>query len=138
MTWSEIDFHPGDAKLRQFAGLFCGFSLLAAGWQFQLADHRLIATILPAFGCMVLLASLARPASVLWLYQGMMAASFPFGWVTSRFLLGVVYFGLFTPLALFFRLRGRDRLSLRIDPDAVSYWKTRSASPGGERYLRPF
>jgi hypothetical protein len=138
MTWSEIDFHPDDKKLRQFAGLFFGFALLLACWQLQFEQRRPLATIVLSLGFLILAAGLARPAAVRWLYQGMMAASFPFGWLSSRLLLTIVYFGLFTPLACLFRLRGRDRLGLEIDRTAQTYWKTRPPLPPGSQYLRPF
>lgn len=45
-------------------------------------------------------------------------------------LVAVVFFGLLTPLALVLRLFGRDRLQLRLDRAAPSYWIARTASEG--------
>ena len=42
-----------------------------------------------------------------------MVLAFPIGWTVSLVLLGLVYYGLFTPIGLVFRLVGRDALQLR-------------------------
>lgn len=49
-------------------------------------------------------------------------------------------FGLmFVPIALWFRLRGRDVLARKVDPSAKSYWIEReSAKDLGARMSRPF
>jgi hypothetical protein len=138
MTWSEIDFHPDARKLRVFAGLFFAVALAAATWQIYARERWLAGELVLGLGSVVLVVGLARPGAIRWLYAGMMAASFPCGWVMSHVLLGAIYFGLFTPLAWLFRMRGRDRLALRLDPGATTYWRPRPASPGGDRYLRPF
>ncbi len=46
--------------------------------------------------------------------------------VVSPLVLGVVFFGVMTPYALWLRLRGRDALSRRINPNASTYWITRT------------
>jgi hypothetical protein len=51
---------------------------------------------------------LFRPAAVVWL-----GLSHPLGAVMSRILLGVVFFGLVTPIGLLRRALGKDALRLR-------------------------
>jgi formate-dependent nitrite reductase membrane component NrfD len=138
MIWSEIDFHPNDRKLQVFAGLFFTATIAVAGAQFLVKERWLAGELALGLGSVVLVAGLARPGTIRWLYAGMMAASFPCGWVMSHLMLGIVYFGLFTPLSWLFRVRGRDRLHLRLDPRAATYWKVRPASPASDSYLRPF
>jgi hypothetical protein len=48
------------------------------------------------------------------------------GKVTNPIVLGVVFFGIFMPMSLFFRTIGRDELFLRKRIKS-SYWKTRKA-----------
>jgi hypothetical protein len=43
---------------------------------------------------------------------------------------GVLFFCLLTPLAFVLRLCGRDRLRLRLDPLASSYWIARDPAAG--------
>jgi len=50
--------------------------------------------------------------------------------------LGVAYYLLFTPLALVFRLIGRDALSLKRRSDARTYWAPRNGTQEPRRYLR--
>jgi hypothetical protein len=49
--------------------------------------------------------------------------------VVSPVVLGVIYFGLFTPVALAMRAFGRDAMKRRFEPGAPSYW-TRRDPPG--------
>ena len=67
-----------------------------------------------------------------------MAVTFPIGWVISHLLLGLIYYGMFTPLALFFRLVGRDALKLKIDRNAASYWIETPTNPDPANYFRQF
>ena len=44
------------------------------------------------------------------IYVGWMILAFPIGWTISQVILVVMFFGLFTPIGLIFRLLGRDPL----------------------------
>ena len=138
MLWSDIDFHPPERKLRTFAGLFFTAATAIAGWQGWIHERWLIAGLLFLTGGLVAMGGLAKPSAVRPVYATLMAASFPMGWVMSHLLLGLVYFGLFTPLAIFFRLIGRDALRLRSEPKARSYLKTKLPPPNTRSYFRPF
>ena len=41
-------------------------------------------------------------------------------------LMAAVFYGVFTPVAALMRLAGRDSLGIRPDPDAETYWKSRT------------
>lgn len=45
--------------------------------------------------------------------------------VVNYCLLAVIFFGVVTPVALFFKMVGRDALSRKWDPSAASYWVNR-------------
>jgi hypothetical protein len=47
------------------------------------------------------------------------------GKVVSPIALGILFYGVLTPVALIIRLLGRDPLRLRLDPGAESYWMPR-------------
>ncbi|MFZ2160712.1 MAG: SxtJ family membrane protein [Sideroxyarcus sp.] len=72
------------------------------------AGFALIALLKPA-----LLAGLNR----LWLKLGVLL-----GKVVSPIALGILFYGVFTPIGLFIRLTGKDPLRLKFAPDADSYW----------------
>lgn len=43
------------------------------------------------------------------------------GEINSRIVLGVIFFAVFSPIGIFLRMRNRDPLSRRWDPEAKSY-----------------
>jgi hypothetical protein len=47
--------------------------------------------------------------------------------------LGILFFVLLTPVGLVLRLAGRDRLRLRFQPLAPSYWVPRASHGGPQR-----
>jgi hypothetical protein len=49
-----------------------------------------------------------------------------------------MFFGIVTPVALFFRWRGRDLLQLRSKTDQTTFWISRDAQPEPEQYLKQF
>jgi hypothetical protein len=51
--------------------------------------------------------------------------------VVSPVVLGVIFFGLFTPVAMVMRAFGRDAMARRFDPALPSYWIRRD--PPGPR-----
>ena len=48
-----------------------------------------------------------------------MIAAFPIGWTVSRLMLAAMFYVIFTPVGLVFRLIGRDALRLRRPGEAV-------------------
>jgi hypothetical protein len=65
-----------------------------------------------------------------------MALTMPIGWMVSRVLLGVLFFGLFTPVGFFFKLIGRDALCRRYEPQQASYWESKPGATDVRSYLR--
>ncbi|WP_159731932.1 SxtJ family membrane protein [Methylosinus sp. Ce-a6] len=53
--------------------------------------------------------------------------------IVNPIVMGVLFFGLLTPIAIVFRLLARDMLALRFDETAESYWMRRDASPSDMR-----
>jgi hypothetical protein len=72
------------------------------------------------------------------LYVGLIAVSFPIGLVTSHVVVGIVYFGVVTPIAVVFRIMGRDSLGRKFDGSATSYWTARPPVVDVARYYRQF
>ncbi len=69
------------------------------------------------------------------LYRGWIVALFPVAWLMSTLVLGILYFGLITPIGLISRLAGRDPLQRRTRRETG--WVERSASPVPKsRYYR--
>jgi hypothetical protein len=66
-----------------------------------------------------------------------MIVAFPIGWLVSHVMLAVLYFVLFLPLGLMFRLLGRDALSLR-KPSVETYWTEKQQPEDVVRYFRQY
>ena len=65
-----------------------------------------------------------------------MILTYPIGWLVTRILLVLLFHGMFTPLALLFRLIGRDALTRRRRPDRPSYWIPKPGATDVRRYFR--
>ena len=138
MTWSDINFAPPARTLRQFAGLWllCFAGLAAVrGWR-----DGVTPAVLGLAGLALTVGPLGlwRPALVRPVYVAATVLTFPLGWLMSRLLLAVLYYGVFTPLGLLLRLLGRDALRLRPCPQQASYWAEKPAPPDVSRYFRQF
>jgi hypothetical protein len=139
MALIEINWNPSTRELRQFAGIWFPalFALLGAWiWYASgawLVPAVLVGTAVVLGGIGLVWPSFIRPVYVVW-----MAAVLPIGWVVSHVLLGIVYFGIMTPVGLVMRLFGYDPMQLQFDRAAPSYWVAHN--PGGDtaRYFRQF
>jgi hypothetical protein len=138
MQWSDIQFHPTSKTLRQFAGLwivcFGGLAL----WE---GFVRGPATTAAVFGC---LAFTLGPLGLTWpqlirpIYVAWMVLAFPIGWTISQLVLALLFYGLFAPIGLFFRLIGRDPLHRARQPGLESYWTPKATPSDLRRYFKQF
>jgi hypothetical protein len=136
MTWSEIPWRPTDRVLRQFAAtsvVVGGFVAWRIGFPDTIASG-LVAIIAGLIG----IAGWRTPQSLRLPFVALSVAIFPIGWLVSRILLAGMFFGIFTPVGLFFRLIGRDALALRPEPGRLSYWEPRPEEAGVERYFKQY
>jgi hypothetical protein len=81
---------------------------------------------------------LVRPDWMRWVYVGWMVLAFPIGWTVSQVMLTVMFFGLFTPIGLIFRLIGRDPLHRARSAERNSYWSPKPAPADLRRYFKQF
>jgi len=78
----------------------------------------------------------AIPPLRLPLYLSWMRAVQPIGWVVSHLALGLIFYGLITPLGATMRLFGRDPLRMRRDAAADSYWTPHEPGGDTDRYFK--
>jgi membrane protease YdiL (CAAX protease family) len=136
----EIDWRPDDRRLRQFAIvllLSLGLAGAFAAWKLSAVRHA-APIALWALGIALAAIGLAAPRWIWPLYIVWMAVALPLGWVMSHMALGIIYFLVFTPIALIFRLIGRDFLHRRFDRRAESYWIKRGLPGKVAHYFRQF
>ena len=91
-----------------------------------------------ALGGVSALLSLVAPKANRFLFLGLIVVTFPIGLVLSYLIMGVLYFVIITAVALFFRITGRDRLRLKPQPDATTYWVERKTGIEARRYFKQF
>lgn len=110
MRWSDIQFDPTRKTLRQFAGLWLAFVGMLALWHGLARGRIVLALVLGLLASVVGVLGLIRPEWMRFIYVGWMVLAFPIGWTISQVMLVVMFFGLFVPIGLAFRLLGRDPL----------------------------
>jgi len=138
MNWRQLTFHPPIATLRQFSA---GWLVLFAG----LGLHRWLArgdslwgAGLIALGVLAGGAGLFRPLCMRWVFAAWMLAALPVGWLVANISLAVMFYAVLTPVALVFRLRGRDVLGRRREPGRPSYWSPIEETHDIRRYFRQY
>lgn len=131
----RLDHQPSTTDLRLFgASLSLLLGMIGAGLYWKLGLHG------PAYILWIAAVGLsigyyACPAIQRPLYRAWIVALFPLAWLMSAIILGILYFGLVTPIALAGRLCGRDPLQLRTARE--SYWIPRPLPTSGKaRYFR--
>jgi len=133
MTWSDIPWQPTTRLLRQFAMLcvlmFTGLAVMQ-WWH----ERFILATVLAAIAAASGVVGAARPRWLGPVYVACMVLVFPLGWLVLNVCLAVVYFGMITPLACWFRLIGRDPLERRPHPDKETYLQTKPEPPISNYY----
>jgi hypothetical protein len=68
------------------------------------------------------LVAMAKPALLARLNRLWMKLGILLGKVVSPIALGILFYGVLTPMAVAIRLTGKDPLRLKLDPGADSYW----------------
>lgn len=123
-----------------FGGLFVVVFALLAGWAgWKGATPWAVGLAVAAV--LFLLTTLVAPRLLTPLNRAWMALGHLLGRIISPIVLGVMFFGLITPVALVQRLSGRDALRLRAfrDPKVSSHWVRRDpAGPAPESFRRPY
>ncbi|WP_165223248.1 SxtJ family membrane protein [Aquisphaera insulae] len=138
MQWSDIQFRPDARTLRQFAGLWLVCFGGLAAWEGFGRGHTTAATALGILALAVGVPGLLRPQVLRPIYVGWMVLAFPIGWTISQIILAVMYYGLFTPIGLIFRLIGRDSLHRARRPGQATYWAPKATPTDPRRYLKQF
>ena len=144
MSLVEINWKPGSRMLRQFALIWLiGFAIVGfvVAWKldvFHGSGKWTAPFVIWILAVLVGILGTIAPKSVRPIYIGWMAVGFPIGYVMSHIVFAIVYFVIFTAVALYFRLTGRDALQRRFDKAAQTYWIKRAATPSPKAYFKQF
>jgi hypothetical protein len=133
MKLVEINWQPDDKQLRQFA-LICLVALPAIAW-FWGASLFIICLVggtgIAIAGLGLLVPRLLKPVFV-----GFSLLAAPIGLVVGELAMLLIYFGVFLPFGICFKLIGRDALQLKLDRNCKSYWQPKKQPPSADSYYR--
>jgi hypothetical protein len=138
MSLIAINWRPDKKTLTEFSEFGMFFLGMVAAPLAYFRGHATVAGILWVAAVALRLTGILRPTALRRVYVGLMVVTWPIGWVVSHLALGLLYYGVFTPIALVFRAIGRDSMARRFDRDAKTYWEPYNPDRGLDRYLRQF
>jgi len=138
MAVVKINWNPDKNVLGQFAEFGMFFLGLVAAPLMVYRENMTAAVVFWAAAIALRALSLIKPSWVKPVFIALSVVTWPIGWVISHVALAIVYYGVFTPLALVFKLIGRDAMTRKFDPDAETYWEAYNPDTGPARYLRQF
>src|SRR5262245_8596752 len=124
--------------LRQFAGIWIVFFLAIGAYQGFYHHRQTLGIVLAVLAVTVGAIGVMWPKAIRPIFVGWMTLAYPIGWTVSRIVLGAVFYGLFTPIAIVFRMMGRDELGLKRQPSAATYWQPKPRAADKTQYLRQF
>ncbi len=121
---------------RKFGFFFSAVFLLAAFYSYYITSYLWLIT----FGtiCIILLiitfinADLLTSLNKLWMKIGLLL-----GMVVSPLVMGLIFFGIFTPTGVLMRISGRDELRLR-SSNKTSYWLKRDTASQSYSFKNQF
>lgn len=119
MKFSEIEL-PSNKNF----GFFFAFVFLVASIYFFFTDLILLSQGFAIITVSFLLITILNPRLLLPVNKLWMRFGFLLSMIISPIVLGLIFFGLFTPYGLVMRLFGRDELRIRVN-NMETYWKCR-------------
>jgi hypothetical protein len=133
-----INRTPDARELNRFRWIFLPLFVLALGavawWQFAATITAILIWTAGGFLAGLALSSAAHART---LFVGLQTITYPIGLIVSFVALAILFFGVFTPIALVMRAMGRDPLRLRARNDA-SHWLPYTQDDDAERAFRQY
>ena len=132
-----INHNPDKNELRKFGFIFATGLVLIFGlllpwiWDKPWPQWPFIAAaVFTVVGLLVPIA--LKPVYIVWMKIGQVL-----GWINTRIILGLIFFILFAPIALLFRIIGRDPMERKLDSSVATYRKPSHTLPR-DRMEKPF
>jgi hypothetical protein len=121
--------HPATHKeLRKFGLLVGGIFAIIGIWPLGFRGEPLRLWALILGGILIVLGALI-PQVLAPIHKGWMLVGNVLGWVNTRILLSIVFYGLVTPIGLLFRLIGKDALRRAFAEESSTYRIVKSPRP---------
>lgn len=143
--FKEINWTPVRTDLRKFGwSLIIGFPIIAL--VFFLAQW-MKGHVIPPAHFYVTLGSMGAATGLVCLFVPCIAKPLYYIWygiaaciglVMANLIFTVLFYAIFTPMALAIRLLGRDALNLKWKKTAASHWKDAAPPPPASQYFRQY
>ena len=133
MKLIELNWQPTDRQLRQF-GVICLFALPALAWLW--GGGTTIVMTLGLAGLLMAVAGMAVPTVLKPVFLALTIVATPIGMVIGELAMLAIYFCVFLPFGLVFRLAKRDSLQLKLDENKESYWQAKKQPANISSYYR--
>jgi hypothetical protein len=134
----SINWHPPTHQVRQFGLLALVFCSLIAGWSWYQHGFSTYVGVVGTIGLVLGFLAMVWPGGLRYVNVALMVAAYPIGLVMSFLVLLVIWYGVFTFVAIIFRLIGRDALQRSFDSAAPTYWQPKAMPTDPRRYLRQY
>ncbi|HEY0004843.1 MAG TPA: SxtJ family membrane protein [Pyrinomonadaceae bacterium] len=137
MTETATTTGVTNAQARKTALLVGGVLLLFSGWNYY-RGRMTVVSILGGIGLALILTGLLLPTLARRFHIFWMKLAAILGYINSRILLSLMFYGVFAPYSLVMRLVGRDPLNRR-GAARESYWiKRKTTRQQPEQFERIF
>jgi hypothetical protein len=137
MALVKLDLKPDVEKLRSFSEIALSASIvfsLLGSWVYSWSNTTVYTLLIS--GLLVFWLGKISVKLILPLYQLLLLLSFPIGWLISHIIFAFFYYLIIFPIAIIFKLVGRDKLQLKADKE--SYWIDCPKATSTKRYFQQF
>ena len=143
MAAVELNYNPTSKQLRQFGYIgMCALPVL--GWllagkpmpsTWEASDTQFVG-FFAAIGAASGALAAAKPTWLKWIFVAASVITFPIGFVLGEVIMFSIYLIAFAPMAILFRIIGRDALQRDIQRNADSYWQEKQQPSQSASYYR--
>ncbi len=135
---SQLSALSSARALRQFAAAWLIFFCAIGAHQYVARHRHGLGVALIAAALIFGILGLIKPAAIRWLFVTWMTLAFPIGWLISQIMLLLMFYLVLTPIALVFRLAGRDVLNRKPAPNRASFWRPKRTPADVRSYFRQY
>ncbi|MBX3237309.1 MAG: hypothetical protein KF814_14270 [Nitrospiraceae bacterium] len=128
MGTADVDIAPNSKELRKFGLLVGGVFALIGSWPaIRYGESIRLWALVPA--ALLVPLGLLAPSLLAPVFKVWMKVGHVLGAINTRIILGILYFGLITPMGMVMRLFGWDSMRRALTRDAETYRVVREARP---------
>ena len=107
--------------LRKF-GLLVGGVFLLIGFWIYYSSQSVVGIIFLSIGALLFIFGIFLPNSLSGVYKIWMGLAFALGWIMSRVLLIILFYGVITTISFIARIFGKKFMDLKFKDGKDSYW----------------